>query len=277
MPAARKPARQRQGRKPTLSPTRITTYLQCAVKYRYIYQDKLARFYQRAHSYYSFGSTLHQTLQEFHEQGAVHTPEEMVAEMQQRWIGAGYENAAQETEHREAGRQIVQAYHAAHRERVEAQVETIATEKTVSWDMGEFKLSGRIDRIDRHSDGTLEIVDYKSGRWEPTPEEVADDLAMNCYQLILARLNPGVKVFATIYSLRSGTQASAILEGAVLLQFENDIRELGNEILARDYSLDNPVRKEICGHCDFLALCDRHWRRQVQADRTDEPFSDQGI
>ena len=45
-------------------------------------------------------------------------------------------------------------------------METIATEKTISCDMGRFKLSGRVDRIDRHADGRLEIIDYKSGRWD---------------------------------------------------------------------------------------------------------------
>src|SRR5690242_13074770 len=112
MPGARKSsARQSAGRKPTLSPTRIATYLECAVKYRYIYQDKIGKFYLRARPYYSFGSTLHHVLQEFHEQGATHTPEEMVAGVEQNWIAAGYESEEQEQAHRETGHQIVQAYH----------------------------------------------------------------------------------------------------------------------------------------------------------------------
>ena len=61
MPATRK----KTERKPTLSPTKIRTYLECAVKYRYVYVDKIGRFYLRARSYYSFGSTLHHVLQDF--------------------------------------------------------------------------------------------------------------------------------------------------------------------------------------------------------------------
>ena len=79
MPAAREksdamPPKTTTGRKPTLSPTRIGTYLECAVKYRYIYQDKIGRFYTKARAGFSFGSTLHNVLQDFHEQGATHTP-----------------------------------------------------------------------------------------------------------------------------------------------------------------------------------------------------------
>src|ERR1051326_5794339 len=156
-------ARMRQrttgNRKPTLSPSRIAIYLECAVKYRYIYLDKIGRFYLRSRAGYSFGSTLHHVLQQFHEQGATHTPAEMADEMERRWIPAGYESAEQEEQHREAGRTIVEAYHSAHQERSTREVVTVATEKTISCDLGRFKLTGRVDRIDLHADGRLEVID----------------------------------------------------------------------------------------------------------------------
>ncbi len=157
MCAARTPSRSPAARKPTFSPTRFRTYLECALKYRYVYQDKIGKFYLKSRAGYSFGSTLHHVLQEFHEEGATHSPEEMVARLETNWIAAGYETAEQEQTHRAAGEQIVQAYHTAHQERIEAQVETWATEKTLTCDMGRFKLSGRVDRIDRHADGRLVV------------------------------------------------------------------------------------------------------------------------
>ena len=262
------------GRKPTLSPTRIGTYLECAVKYKYIYQDKIGRFYTKARAGFSFGSTLHNVLQDFHEQGATHSAQEMVEELEQKWIGAGYENREQEQAHRETGQQIVQAYHAAHQERVVAQVETLFTEKTISCDMGRFKLSGRVDRIDRHADGRLEIIDYKSGRWDTSAEEVANSLAMCCYQLILTRMYPDTPVFATLYCLRSGNQASAALEGDTLAEFTRELIELGHHILDEDYDALRPVPLNICPECDFLPRCARYWREQERHNhhiQTDAP------
>ena len=269
--------KEKKERKPTLSPTRIATYLECAVKYRYIYQDKLGRFYQRARAGYSFGSTLHHVLQDFHEQGATHSSEEMVVELEEKWIGAGYETQEQEQKHQEAGKQIVQAYHSAHQTRVQAQIETFATEKTITCDMGAFKLSGRVDRIDRHPDGTLEIIDYKSGRWETTSEEVAESLAMNCYQLILRHLHPDTRVFATIYCLRSGVSASAELAGTALEEFERDLLELSKEILEQDYMSLKPIAIDICPDCDFHSLCKRYWKSQKADILHDEPFSESGL
>jgi RecB family exonuclease len=262
-------------RKPTLSPTRIATYLECAVKYRYVYIDKIGRFYLRARPYYSFGSTLHQILQDYHEEGGIASAEQVVENLDRSWIAAGYESELQEAEHREAGEQIVHAYVEAHRERAETQIETLWTEKTISWDMGRFRLSGRVDRVDRHPDGRLEIIDYKSGHRVVTEADVASDLAMCCYQLILARMNPGVPVSGTIYSLRTGDQASAALTAERLDAFEADIRALGAEILDRDYDLLLPVRMPCCDDCDFLRRCERVWRQQTR-EQMEEPFYEDG-
>ncbi len=264
-----------KGRKPTLSPTRINTYLTCAVKYRYVYIEKIGKFYLKARPYYSFGSTLHNVLQTFHEEGGKAAPEEMLTKLDEAWVSAGYESTAQETEHREAGEQIVQAYAAAHQARAEEEIETIALEKTINWDMGRFKLSGRVDRIDRYPDGRLEIIDYKSGRYEITPEEVASDLAMNIYQLILKRNYPESRVISSIQSLRSGSKASAELSIDEMAEFETDILQLGNEILDRDYSVLTPVPIEACSYCDFLPKCTLFWKNQALAEILDPPFSDE--
>ena len=268
------PSRPAAPRKPTLSPTRIRIFLECALQYRYIYLDKIGKFYLKSRAGFSFGSTLHHVLQEFHEQGAAQTPEEMVTRLETNWIGAGYESAEQEQRHRAAGEEIVQAYHAAHQERAVQQVETWATEKTITCDLGRFKLTGRVDRIDRHADGRLEIIDYKSGRQETTPEEVAGSLAMNCYQLILRHLYPDTPVCATIYCLRSGVQASYALEGETLAAFERDLLALGHTILDTDYSLLTPVRIPACDDCDFFPRCSRFWRQQAHEAPLDAPHFD---
>ncbi len=258
--AAPKTTKPKAARKPVLSPTKIKTYLECPVKYRYIYLDKIGKFYQKARSYYSFGTSLHHVLQEFHQEGAAHSVEELTSTLQTSWVSAGYDTQEQEIEHQEKGREIVAAYHAAHQERAAAEIETVATEKTITHDLGAFKLSGRVDRIDRHPDGTLEIIDYKSGRWEVTAEEVAGDLAMSLYQLILQRNHPDVLVASTIYSLRSGISATAALTPEALNEFEAETLELGTTILSRDYQEVTPERKEACEHCEFLSLCRRYWR-----------------
>src|SRR5205085_6617890 len=110
-------------------------------------------------------------------------------------IPTGFADADQESRYRSAGIEMIRSYHSAAAESAGRDLpETLFTEKTIKTDMGRFFLSGRVDRIDRHIDGALEVVDYKSGRLEITPEDVEGDLAMSIYQLILRRLYPGTRI-----------------------------------------------------------------------------------
>ncbi|HLI49332.1 MAG TPA: PD-(D/E)XK nuclease family protein [Chthonomonas sp.] len=259
-------------RKPIFSPTRIATYLECAVKYRYIYLDRIGRFYQRPRASYSFGTTLHLVLRQFHEQGASLTSEELVQSLRQNWVQAGYTDATEEAEHLAMGEQIVAAYRQEITQRGETR-ELFATEKTLSYDMGRYILQGRVDRIDRHPDGTLEIIDYKSGLTTITPEDVASSLAMCCYQLLVKRLYPEAPVCATIYCLRSGEAATVALSDEALEEFTKDLDRIVEQILQTDFTEVYPKRMPLCETCDFLSLCTRFWQQQQQETAlADEPF-----
>lgn len=271
-------ARRDGVRKPTLSPTKISTFLDCAVKYRYIYIDKIGKYYLHATPGFSFGTTLHQVLQQYHGQGAIQTADEMVAGLQQKWISAGYRSAEEEAAQRAAAIDIVAAYHVAFQAKYGQLIETVATEKTISCDMGRFSLTGRVDRIDRYPDGSLEVVDYKSGRMEISEEQVAASLPMGCYQLIMTKLYPGVPIRGTIYCLRNGLSATYALAGEALDKFAEDITAIGSRILDSDWDLVRPVPIEICAECEFLSRCSTYWRQQERKRvPTDGDFSLDGL
>lgn len=257
-PAAKKP------RKPELSPTRIKTYLSCRMMYRLDYIDKQGRFYHKARAGYAFGTTLHQTLQTFHESGGAQavSPEQLLDQLQTDWISAGYQNAEQEQEQREAARGILERYHTAMLERSPV-IRTFLTEKMLKYDMGRFVLTGRIDRIDEHEDGTLEIVDYKSGRRSITEDDVRNALAMSIYQLLTRRNNPERNVTATIHALQSGDSATVGLTDEELAELEDALRGIGDEILDADFESVRPEPlPDVCPYCDFLPLCSRYWRQE---------------
>lgn len=246
-------------RKPTLSPSKITTYLACPVKFRWAYVDPRGKWYMRSKSYYSFGSSLHRVLQRFHDSAdiGVRTVEEALTAVEGSWIAAGYSTVSETEEALNTGREIVRA----HVERSLSEpitAETVYVERMMRLDMGEFALLGRLDRLDRHSDGTLEIIDYKSGRTAISSQDVANDIAMGCYQLLVRSKFPDVPVVASILALRSGAKGSYSFSDEEAEQFTSDIIALGLEILHTDYESLIPVWKEICPECDFLKLCLRH-------------------
>ena len=264
-PKPERPLPVKTPRKPEFSPTRLKTFLTCPMMYRLEYVEKLGRFYHKARAGFTFGSTLHQTLQNFHEAGgsAEVSAEQLVERLESDWQSQGYRDPEHEQAHKEAAVQILETYHAAATLRADI-TRTFLTEKMLKWDLGPFVLTGRIDRIDEHvADGALEIVDYKSGRMDVTEEDVKGALAMSIYQLLVKRNSPDRRVFATIHALRGGITASASYTDEELAALEEDIRGLGMLILGKDFEAVRPLPvPQVCPDCDFLPLCTRAWKRE---------------
>ena len=231
----------------------------CPVKYKWTYVDERGKWYLRSKSYYSFGSTLHSVLQRFHDEGdkGVTTAHEAVAALEESWIEAGYSSQEEMMEAMAEGKAIIESYV----ENFKAQpvtAKTLYIEKLLRADLGPFVLIGRLDRVDERNDGALEIVDYKSGRQTVNEEDIATDLAMNCYALLLRSKHPEKDVCASIVALRTGARATVNFGAKGLAVFQKDLVVLGEEILRRDYQSMVPVPKELCPTCDFLQLCSKH-------------------
>ena len=269
MTAARASSGPPKPKKLKLSPTRIKAFLFCPMYYRLEYIEKVGRFYHRSRPGFSFGSTLHNSLQQFHESGGTKaiTVEELVQTMEASWQSAGFNSAEQEERFKEAGKALLHIYHAESVLR-EDTTRVFLTEKMLQWDMGPFILTGRIDRIDEHlPDGALEIVDYKSGMTEISEEDVRGMLAMCIYQLLAKRNNPERRVFATIHALMGGVTASAELDNAELDELEDMLRGVGLQIMETDYDAVKPVHiPGSCPTCDFLPVCERYWKNKPADD-----------
>jgi putative RecB family exonuclease len=246
-------------RKATLSPSKISTFLACPIKFRWTYVDGRGKWYLRSKSYYSFGSTLHNVLQKFHDANGqgVKTEEEVLAAYDESWIDAGFSSAEEMAEAYGEGKVILQR-HVEETRRRPLTSKTLFVEKQIRLDLGPFILIGRVDRVDEHEDGTLEIIDYKSGRDQVTAEEVSTDLAMNCYQLLLKSRFPDHPVIATIIALRTGYQAQSSMSEEALAEFRIDLLTLGETILHEEFELLVPSVKKLCKGCDFVPLCKRH-------------------
>ncbi|MEN6584167.1 MAG: PD-(D/E)XK nuclease family protein [Armatimonadota bacterium] len=262
------PRRTRQPAKPkklALSPTKISTYIACPVMYRYTYIERIGRFYYRPKSYHSFGASLHRTLEDFHKRGGAEaqSPEELVNTLHSVWTSAGYASAEESEERMGEAAQYLQQYHT---EYAIAGVKTLLTEKQLKCDMGEFDLIGRLDRLDEHPDGHLEVVDYKSGRLSVAEEEVHDDLAMGIYAYLTRCTYPGRGVTATIYCLRTGNKATVEFTDEDISEIEDGVRVVAEKIAPIDIETDiEPVwLPYVCPECDYLRICARRMRWDVE-------------
>jgi putative RecB family exonuclease len=245
-------------RKPTklvLSPTRISTYVACPLMYKFVYVDKIAKFYYKPKTAHSFGASLHRALQEFHERGGANaqSAQQLASHFRDAWVSVGYSSFREEQSQFEDGLRILRNYHA---DAPPAGTITLLTERQLKHDMGPFSLAGRIDRLDQRPDGSLEVIDYKSGRTSVTEAEVRNDLAMSAYQLLARAKYPGERVLGSILCLRTGVKATVELTSDDVLSVEDEIRSVARKIMTIGPNTEiEPTRKTACSTCDFERLC----------------------
>lgn len=256
-------------RKFTVSPTKIRTFRQCPAKYRFEYIEKLGRFYRRPRAGFSFGASLHNVLEQFHTQGGAEavTVETLTETLATKWQSQGYQSAEQEELYKAEAVRILEAYYERATEvPVVAAATVLYSEKTLNVPLSsELVLSGRVDRVDEHQDGALEIVDYKSGREHVEPEDVAGALAMGIYQTLVKYHHPDRRVFATIVALRTGASASHEQTDDEREWLTADCLETAETLKNKDWESVLPVLNDHCPDCDYLPHCERYWKRRSVA------------
>src|SRR5437660_5903394 len=98
--------------KPSLSPTKLSTYLACPVKYRWTFVDDRGKLYLRSKSYYSFGTSLHRALERLHgaEDNGVEPTAQALAAFEENWIDAGFSSAEEMAEAYHEGKEILERH-----------------------------------------------------------------------------------------------------------------------------------------------------------------------
>ncbi len=136
-------------------------------------------------------------------------------------------------------------------------LEPAAREEFVQWQLEDGPLlRGVIDRVDVAPDGSIRIVDYKSGK-APRPQYgQAAKFQMRFYALLVERLRGRRPALLQLLYLRDGGTVVMRPTEHDLELVEHEIRELWDDILhaAREGVFRTRTSK-LCGWCNFQAIC----------------------
>lgn len=113
-------------------------------------------------------------------------------------------------------------------------------------------LSGRIDRVARRSDGTIEILDLKTGAYLPTYDELYHDPATTIYHLLAAERYHTEQIVVAQLSLRTGARIEVSLDADGLAAGKNLLREMARQIAADDFALTPSAS---CAFCPARDTC----------------------
>lgn len=170
----------------TFSFSQINCFLNCPLefKFRYIYQLPLPGAAQL-----SFGDTIHKTLEKYLNHyiqlnsrqqadlfGVKKNDLELPAkELLQKhysecWVDDWYQDKIQKQAYQKKGLKMLESFF----DRLAQGPKPVKfLEKRFRLKLGDYKFTGKIDRADQNSDGTIEIIDYKTGQMKEklSPED----------------------------------------------------------------------------------------------------------
>ncbi|MBT9132126.1 MAG: hypothetical protein DDT32_00717 [Syntrophomonadaceae bacterium] len=256
-----------------VSYSKISTYSQCPLKYKYQYIEQRPT---RPSHYLDFGSTIHKTLSDYHSNFDPKKAglDDLMALYQRNWIATAYKDKEEEEKFKEDGRHILEAYY--EKAKVDPN-QILYLEEFFKVKIGDYELTGKIDRIDRLPDGGWEIIDYKTSRKTKDvselesplhPTEVQETLQLDIYYLACQENWRREPKRLSIYYLaaqedgeyrpRKVSVSRSKGEAQRIKALERSIHNIAQGIRKEDFP---PKRGVLCGWCDFYSICSV-WKEQ---------------
>jgi len=165
------------------TPSRLTSWLDCPRRYRFVYVDRPVPPKGPPWAHNSVGSAVHTALAAWWQlEARDRTPAAAGRLLRQKWAPLGFRNDEDAVAWRERAAEMVERYVAG----LDPLDEPLGVERTVAMKTGRLALSGRIDRLDRRGD-ELVVVDYKTGRHVLSTDDARGSLALAVYAVAAAR------------------------------------------------------------------------------------------
>jgi len=240
-----------------LSYSQIETFETCPMHYklRYIYKVPTP-----ASASQSFGTSIHSTLKEFFEkmkEGTKSTDKFIIDLLEKNWVNQGYKNKVHETEFFKKGKLYLQGFLKAG---FDPKNLPEVLEQPFILPLGNnLKIGGRMDRVDVFPDGSIEIIDYKTGATIPTQKDVDKNLQLSFYALAatkipiapLGRLPEKIKL--SLYFLDTQEKISTTRSTKQLEEAKEKIFKVREEIEKSDFKCSNHIFCQT--GCEFSLFC----------------------
>jgi putative RecB family exonuclease len=257
-----------EGTRPVYSHSRLGSFEQCPLKYKFRYIDLIEKPEEESIEAY-VGHRVHETLEKLHPAGRGQgTRKDLGAllalyrdEWERNWRPEIriVRRGARAEEYFEYGAKCIRTYY----EKIypSDQAETLEIERKLVFTLdpgGRYPMQGYVDRIARRADGTYEVHDYKTGRRVPTQGQADSDRQLGLYHLGVQALWPDARRVELVWHyLATGTTLRSRRSPQQLVQLCTDTRALIDRI---EKQKDFPANKSaLCDWCEYRPECPA-WR-----------------
>ncbi len=231
-----------------LSYSQVNTFKMCPLRYSYSYMMKIP---QPESAVGNFGTSIHETLKEFYRQLKAGKEIDMALMeklFNENWVPYGYDSVQHHDAQKKLGLEMLGKYF---EENSKPWVLPSFIERPFSLKVGEYLLTGRIDRIDKLEDGTYEIIDYKTGAVQQE-SGLKRDLQLSIYALACKEVF-GIEVSKlSLYFMQDNSKISTTRSSDDIEGTKDQIIESIEEMYASKFS---PTPGFHCNHCPYKLIC----------------------
>ncbi|MFA5392260.1 MAG: PD-(D/E)XK nuclease family protein [Candidatus Paceibacterota bacterium] len=269
-----------------ISYSSLENFKQCPLKYKFSQIDKIKESKSKEAV---FGTYIHQVLKWFYQQDP-HFPtlEGLLEYYHNHWPASAkamsgkpkkeesftWANEQEEKDYFQEGMRILREYYKKNFPPksmimdLEIKFEAVVDE-TPDETGGKHILSGVIDRIDKLADGTMEIIDYKTGKRMPSQNNVDTNLQLSIYALGLQRKWPKIKLEnlrLSLYFLKFNEKIETKKSQEDIDKTQKKIIDLIHQIQISSFE---PKPSPLCNWCGYRPLCPV-WRHFYENDSEKE-------
>ena len=234
-----------------LSFSRVETYRQCPLRFRFAYVDRLPG---EPSPQLSWGASIHAALEAWWDQKLPQPPpvETLLSALYDHWEDSGFAGMERDEKVRwyRHAQDVLCRHHARH---AADYVPAVATEQWFSLDLGDdVEVVGSIDHVARTPGGGIGIVDWKTNRRAKTREQVAGSLQLAIYALAAEQLWGHRPEWVALDFVVPGVRVSVPRERIDTRAATRAIRDVAARIREEAFE---PAPSKLCGWCDFRAQC----------------------
>ncbi len=244
-----------EGLETRLSATAVETYETCPLQFKFEREWKLSR---QIHAAAQYGAAIHRVLRTYYDSirlNRIKSDEELLQLFQDDLAASGIQDEYQRELYLKQGLEQLRDFLVGTRSSAAAEV--LHTEEWFDIRIAGTKVAGRIDRIDRASDGTVAVVDYKTGKAR-SQEDADDSLQLSIYAMA-AHEKWGYNVGQLVFHNLEGNVP------VVSKRSEFQLKEARERVLAVARGIaDGNFEAKIDYHCNFCAfrgLCPEREKR----------------
>ena len=244
-----------EGLETRLSATAVETYETCPLQFKFEREWKLSR---QLHAAAQYGAAIHRVLRTYYDSiraNRIKSDEELLQLFQDDLAASGIQDEYQRELYLKQGLEQLRDFLAC--TRTSAAAEVLHTEEWFDIKIAGTKVAGRIDRIDRAADGTVAVVDYKTGKAR-SQEDAEDSLQLSIYAMA-AHEKWGYSVGQLVFHNLEGNVP------VISKRSEFQLKEARERVLAVARGIaDGNFEAKIDFHCNFCAfrgLCPEREKR----------------